>query len=205
MARYSGPVCKLCRNEGLKLFLKGERCDTPKCAIDRRHYPSGQHGQARKKLSEYAIQLREKQKVRRAYGLLEKQFRRSFEEASRKKGVTGTVMFQRLEARLDNIFYRSGLVSSRAQGRQLIMHGHILVDNKKVTIPSYIMKPGQVISIREKSKPLLKLLQEGRKPPVPHWLEANSEELTAKFIQLPEREDIDKTFKEQLIIEYYSR
>lgn len=205
MARYSGPVCKLCRNEGLKLFLKGERCDTPKCAIDRRHYPSGQHGQARKKLSEYAIQLREKQKVRRAYGLLEKQFRRSFEEASRKKGVTGTVMFQRLEARLDNIFYRSGLVSSRAQGRQLIMHGHILVDNKKVTIPSYIMKPGQVISIREKSKPLLKLLQEGRKPTVPHWLEANSEELTAKFIQLPEREDIDKTFKEQLIIEYYSR
>jgi small subunit ribosomal protein S4 len=205
LARYKDSVCKLCRNEGMKLFLKGERCDSPKCAISRRPYGSGQHGQARKKLSEYAIQLREKQKVRRTYGLLEKQFYHNFQVAVHQKGVTGVLMFQRLESRLDNVVYRSGLVASRPQSRQLIRHGHFLVNGKKVDIPSYIVRINDVISVREKSKILFRNLNEGRKPVVPHWMETDFEKFQVTFRGLPEREDIDQTIKEQLIIEYYSR
>jgi small subunit ribosomal protein S4 len=206
LARYRESVCKICRNEGQKLFLKGERCDTPKCAISRRSYGSGQHGQARKKLSEYGIQLREKQKVKRTYGLLEKAFRRSFEAAVHAKGVTGTVMFQRLESRLDAILFRSGLVPSRAQARQLIRHGHFLVNGRRVDIPSYLVKPGQTITVAEKSQALVKSLISGtRRPEAAHWMEVDYDALRVLFRALPEREDIDHTIREQLIIEYYSR
>ncbi len=207
MARYRESVCKLCRNEGQKLFLKGSRCDTPKCAIERKNYPSGQHGQARRKLSEYAIQLREKQKVRRTYGLLEKQFRRYYQKSVRMPGVTGTVMFQLIEARLDNVVYRSGLVPSRAQARQLILHGHFAVNGQKVNIPSYQTKVGDIITtFKEKDKTLIKSLTEGGSvPPTPRWLEVDRDNAVIRVMAKVEREDVDATIKEALIIEYYSR
>ena len=205
MARYRESVCKLCRNEGQKLYLKGSRCDTPKCAISRRSYGSGQHGNARKKLSEFAVQLREKQKLRRTYGMLEKPFRRNYETAIRLRGVTGTLMLQRLEARFDNVVYRSGLVPSRALGRQLIQHGHFLINGHKVDIPSYLIKPGDVVSVRERSKGVFNALLEGRSPTTPHWMELDAPKLTLVYKQEPERADLDQSVKELLITEYYSR
>lgn len=199
MARYRGSVTKQARNSG------GTLDGYPKTDNLRRPYPSGQHGQARKKLSEYAIQLREKQKVRRTYGLLEKQFRKVYAYATSRKGVTGTILLQRLEMRLDNIFYRSGLAISRPQARQIIVHGHVLVNGQKVNVPSYLMKPGDIITIRERSKEMVKNLQEGRSPHVPNWIETDAKNLMAKFVSVPEREEMDQTINEQLIIEYYSR
>ena len=201
MARYRGSVTKLSRNEGVGLD------GFPKCAVLKRPYGSGQHGQARKKLSEYALQLREKQKVKRTYGLLEKQFRRNYAISIRKKGVTGTIMLQRLEARLDSILYRSTLANSRPQSRQLIAHGHILINGKKTDIPSYILKAGDVITVRERSKAFFKSLQPLRRAvaDIPVWLNVDTEALTVTVNALPEREEIDRTFKEALIIEFYSR
>ncbi len=207
MARYTDSVCKLCRNEGEKLFLKGSRCYTTKCAIDRRRYGSGQHGQDRKKQTEFALQLREKQKVRRSYGVLEKQFSGYMEEASRQKKVpTGLRLLQLLESRLDNIAHKSGMVPSRAQARQLILHGHFTVNGKKVNVPSYRLRPGDIVSVSEPSVKLIKALIEAN--PVagqPRWLNADLENLKASIINLPEREDLDQSIKEALIVEYYSR
>jgi small subunit ribosomal protein S4 len=205
LARYRESVCKLCRNEGVKLYLKGSRCDTPKCAISRRSYGSGQHGNARKKLSEYAIQLREKQKLRRTYGILEKQFRRNYETAVKLRGVTGTLMLQRLEARFDNIVYRSGLIPSRAMARQLIRHGHFLINGKKVDIPSYLLKPSDTITVRERSVSIMRAMLEGRAPSAPHWMALTVDNLTLVYSQHPERVDLDQTTKELLVTEYYSR
>lgn len=205
MARYRDSKCKLCRNEGVKLFLKGSRCDTPKCAIERRAYPSGQHGQARKKLSEYAVQLREKQKVRRLYGLQEKQFRRYYAKAARMTGVTGTLMFQLMEARLDNVIYRAGIAPSRAEGRQLILHGHFLVNGHKVNIPSYQLRIGDIITVREKSRALITERAAISTAPAPRWLEVDKNNLSVKVNAKVEREDVDPTLKEALIVEYYSR
>lgn len=199
MARFRGSIVKQSRNEGT--YLGGE----PKKAFLKRSYPGGQHGQARKKLSEYAIQLREKQKIKRSYGLLEKQFRRNYEIAVNKKGVTGTVMLQRLESRLDNIIFRSGLAATRRQARQIVAHGHLLVDGKKCDIPSYLVKPGQVVTIRERSKEFITNLQAGRSPIVPDWLTTDNTALKVVVGGLPERHDIDQTFNEQLVIEFYSR
>ena len=207
MSRYTDSVCKLCRNEGVKLFLKGSRCYTTKCAIERRRYGPGQHGQDRKKQSEYASQLREKQKVRRFYGVLERQFASYMDEATRQKKVpTGLKLLQLCESRLDNVLHRSGLVPSRAQARQMILHGHFLVDGKKQTVASFRLKPNQVVSVTEKSKKLVKELIESNPAPVaPNWLNANLENLTASIINPPAREDLDQTIKEALIVEYYSR
>lgn len=207
MSRYTDSVCKLCRNEGVKLFLKGSRCYTTKCAIERRRYGPGQHGQDRKKQSEFALQLREKQKVRRFYGVFERQFSSYMEEATRQKKVpTGLKLLQLCESRLDNVLHRSGLVPSRAQARQMILHGHFLVDGKKQTVASFRLKPNQVVSVAEKSKKLVKELIESNPAPVaPNWLNANLENLTASIINPPAREDLDQTIKEALIVEYYSR
>lgn len=207
MARYKDSVCKLCRNEGVKLFLKGSRCYTTKCAIERRRYGPGQHGQDRKKQSEYALQLREKQKVRRFYGVLERQFSDYYEQANAQKKVpTGLKLLQLLESRLDNIVHRSGMIPSRAQARQLILHGHITVDGKRVTVPSFQLKAGQVVSVHEGSKKLVKEIIEGSPSPVaPNWMTANLENLTASIINMPAREDLDQTIREALIVEYYSR
>jgi small subunit ribosomal protein S4 len=207
LARYTDSVCKLCRNEGVKLFLKGSRCYTTKCAIERRRYGPGQHGQDRKKQSEYALQLREKQKVRRSYGVLERQFSAYMEEASKQKKVpTGLRLLQLCESRLDNIVYRSGVVPSRAQARQLILHGHITVNGKKVTIPSYQIKPKEVVGVAEKSKKLIREVIEANPAPVaPNWMQANLEALETSVINPPSREDLDQTIKEALIVEYYSR
>lgn len=207
MARYTDSVCKLCRNEGVKLFLKGSRCYTTKCAIERRRYGPGQHGQDRKKQSEFALQLREKQKVRRYYGVLERQFSAYMEDASKQKKVpTGLRLLQLCEARLDNIVYRSGVVPSRAQARQLILHGHITVNGKKVQIPSYQVKPKEVVGVSEKSKKLIREVIEANPAPVaPNWMLANLETLEASVINPPSREDLDQTIKEALIVEYYSR
>lgn len=207
MARYTDSVCKLCRNEGTKLFLKGSRCYTTKCAIERRRYGPGQHGQDRKKQSEYALQLREKQKVRRFYSVLERQFSAYFEVASKQKKVpTGLKLLQLLESRFDNILFRSGMVASRAQGRQLILHGHFTINGKRVSVPSVELKPGHVISVQEDSKKLIKQLIESNPSPVaPNWMSVNLENLTASIVNLPAREDLDATIKEALIVEYYSR
>jgi len=207
LARYTDSVCKLCRNEGTKLYLKGSRCYTTKCAIERRRYGPGQHGQDRKKLSEFATQLREKQKVRRFYGVLEKQFSAYMEEASRQKKVpTGLKLLQLCESRLDNIVHRSGLLPSRAQARQMILHGHILVDGKKATVPSYQIKPTQKISVHENSKKLIRgIIEASPTAGAPNWLAANLETLEASLINPPAREDLDQTIKEALIVEYYSR
>jgi len=207
LAKYTESVCKLCRNEGEKLFLKGSRCYTTKCAIDRRRYGTGQHGQDRKKQSEYALQLREKQKVRRTYGVMERQFASYFDDANRQKKVpTGLRLLQLLESRLDNIVHRSGMVPSRAQARQLILHGHFEVDGRKVTIASYSLRPGQVVSVAEKSKKLIKtVIESNPSAGAPKWLNADLESLKASIINLPAREDLDQTIKEALIVEYYSR
>ena len=208
MARYTDSVCRLCRNEGEKLFLKGSRCYSVKCAIERRRYGTGQHGQDRKKQSEYAVQLREKNKLRRSFGILEGQFAGYFEQANKQKKVpTGLRLLQFLEQRLDNILFRSGLIPSRAQARQLILHGHFLVDGKKVNVPSYLLKPGEVVTVAEGSKELIAKLVENTpmagQPPA--WLLSDREQQKAGIVNLPSREDLDQNIREALIVEFYSR
>ena len=208
MARYTGPVCRLCRKEGIKLYLKGERCYSDKCALDRRAYPPGQHGQRRIKLTEYGMQLREKQKARRFYGVLEGQFRNYYEKAERQPGIAGENLLQLLEGRLDNVVYRLGFGDSRAQARQLVLHNHFTLNGKKVNIPSLQVKVGDVITLKEKSKksPVINQLVEnlGQKTP-PSWLELDADNLSGKVVTLPKRDEIDLPIKEQLIIELYSR
>lgn len=208
MARYTGSVCRQCRREGTKLFLKGDRCYSDKCAITKRHTPPGMHGQGRKKQSEYGIQLREKQKVRRAYGVLESQFRKYYDVAANMHGVTGDNMLQLLERRLDNVAYRLNFGESRPMARQLVTHGHIRVNGKKVDIASYQVKVGDVITLRDKTRDieLFKTLREqGASCTIPKWLELDAETLTGKVVALPQRDDIDLTIEEHLIVEFYSR
>ncbi|TYP50333.1 30S ribosomal protein S4 [Thermosediminibacter litoriperuensis] len=208
MARYTGPVCRLCRREGMKLYLKGERCYTPKCAIDRRGYAPGQHGQMKRKLSEYGLQLREKQKAKRIYGVLERQFKIYFEEAIRRKGVTGENLLRLLECRLDNVVYRLGFAKSRTQARQIVRHGHIEVNGRKVTIPSYQVRQGDVIAVREKSRSLdffKEMAEAGKARIVPEWLSVNYDTLTGEVVRMPNREDIDVPIQEHLIVELYSK
>ena len=206
MARYKDEQCRICRREGQKLFLKGSRCYSDKCSVTRRNY--AQHGQKRTKLSEYGTQLREKQKTKSFYGVGEKQFRGYFEMASNKKGITGTNLLQILETRLDNVVYRLGFGSSRPQARQIVTHGNVEVNGKKVDIASYLVKPGDVISIREirKDNPVIKAnIEAGATRPVPEWLELNSEKLSGKVVRLVNREEIDLPVEEHLIVELYSK
>ncbi len=210
MARYRGAVCRLCRRAGEKLFFKGYRCYTDKCAIERRRYAPGQHGQMRIKLSDYAIQLREKQKVKRTYGLLERQFRNYFRNAARKKGVTGEKLLQFLELRLDNIVYRMGFASSRQQARQLVRHGHFLVNGKRVNIPSYRVKEGETVELTTSAReiPVVKesvARVEHGGIPLPEWLEVDVAAFKGKLRHVPLREDIPLDAKEQLIVELYSK
>ena len=208
MARYTGSVCRLCRREGQKLFLKGDKCYSQKCVFGHRPTPPGQHGQARqRKQSEYGIQLREKQKARRAYGVLETQFHRYYEKASNMKGVTGENLLQLLERRLDNVVYRAGFATSRAQARQFVLHGHIYVNGEKVDRASYLVRAGQDISLRPRSREIdrFKALREGTGRILPKWLTFDPDSLTAKVAALPLREDIDLTLQEHLIVELYSR
>ena len=201
-------MCRLCRRENLKLFLKGERCYTEKCAYDRRNYPPGQHGQARKKFSDYGTQLREKQKVKRMYGILENQFRNIFKEADRQKGITGETLLSLLERRLDNIIYRLGFANSRNEARQLVRHNHFLVNQSKVSIPSYLVKPGDVIELREKSKKVVRILEalEGvARRGVPQWLELDKDQMKGSVKGLPAREDITIPIQEKLIVELFSK
>ena len=206
MAKYTCADCRQCRREGQKLFLKGERCTSKKCAMERRPVPPGQHGQGRKKASEYSVQLREKQKAKRAYGLLEKQFHSYYEEAERMRGVTGENMLALIERRLDNVVYRMGIGASRAQCRQIVNHGHITVNGKRVDIPSYQVKLGDVIAVNEakKDNAIFKELR-GARIVMPKWLEFDTETLVGKIIDNPKREDIDLNINEQLIVELYSK
>jgi small subunit ribosomal protein S4 len=208
LARYKDSVCRLCRRENLKLFLKGERCYTDKCAIERRNYPPGQHGQARKKFSEYSIQLREKQKVKRMYGLLENQFRRTFVEAARIKGITGETLLVLLERRLDNVAYRLGFASSRPEARTLVRHGHVMVNGKKVNIPSYVVDVGDVIAVKEKSRQATRVLSalEGvQRRGLPDWAELDRDTYSGRIKLLPTRSDITMPINEKLIVELYSK
>ena len=208
MARYTGPVCRLCRREGTKLFLKGERCLTGKCAIDRRSTAPGQHGAANKKMREYGLQMREKQKTRRYYGVLEKQFVNYFEEADRKEGMTGENLIGLLERRMDNVVYRMGFAASHKEARQLVLHGHFTVNGKKVNIPSLIIKAGDVIAVKEASRDSVKfkaLAESAAAANAPKWLEVKAEAMTATVLALPAREDVDFDFNEQLIVELYSK
>lgn len=208
MARYTDAVCRLCRREGQKLFLKGDRCYTDKCAIDRRQYPPGQHGQGRAKTSEYGTQLREKQKAKRYYGVLENQFSNYFDIAQKMKGKTGENLLALLERRMDNTVYRLGFAMSRAEARQLVLHGHFTVDGRKVNIPSFIVKPGMVVALKEGSRNLDKFksvieANSFRQPP--KWLDYDAGTLSAKVVGMPTREDIDLPVQEQLIVELYSK
>ncbi|MDY7040533.1 MAG: 30S ribosomal protein S4 [Chloroflexota bacterium] len=212
MARYVGPVCKLCRREGEKLFLKGERCLSAKCALERRSYPPGMHGREsqfrRGRASEYSLQLREKQKVRRIYGVLERQFRRYYQEAVRRKGLTGENLLVILESRLDSVVYRLGFARSRAQARQLVRHGHFQLNGRRVSIPSVLLKPGDELSVSQRSRQLVlfkdveKLLDEQA---VPNWLSLDISNLAGRVLNLPTREEIAPSINEHLIVEYYSR
>lgn len=212
MARYTEPVCRLCRREGEKLYLKGSRCLTPKCAFERRGFAPGQHGPGgrsrRMKASDYSLQLREKQKMRRIYGVLEAQFRRYFQEALKRRGVTGSELLILLERRLDNVVYRLGLAPSRAAARQLVAHAHLNLNGHPIDIPSYLVKPGDVITVRESSRSLTyfkQLAADKDTPPTPAWLRMDRSTLTGEVLALPKREDIDVPLKEQLVVEYYSR
>ena len=208
MARYTGATCRLCRREGQKLFLKGDRCFTDKCAFVRRSYAPGQHGANKKKISGYGVQLREKQKTKAFYGVSEKQFRKYFEMASNSKGITGEVLLQILESRLDNVVYRLGLASSRAQARMQVTHGAFEVNGQKVDIPSYLVKAGDVIAVREirKDNGTIKLsAEENASRPVPAWLEKDAENLSGKVIKLASRDEIDLPVEEHLIVELYSK
>ena len=208
MARYTDAVCRLCRREGQKLFLKGARCYSDKCSVGKRQYAPGQHGQGRKKLSEYGIQLREKQTAKRYYGVLESQFEKYFDMASNKKGITGENLLQILESRLDNVVYRLGFALSRPEARQLVRHGHFTVDGHKVNIPSYLVKPGAVITIKETSRSLPKMkaiLEQTDGKVIPKWLDLDRNTLQAKVVNLCDREDIDLDVQEHLIVELYSK
>ncbi len=208
MARYTGSVCRLCRREGTKLFLKGEKCFSQKCPVAKRPTPPGQHGQARqRKMSEYGTQLREKQKARRAYGLMESQFKRTYDRATSMRGVTGELLLQLLERRLDNVVYRAGLAPSRAAARQLVNHGHFQVNGQKVDIPSYCVDVNDVITVRATSKENtpFKAAREGSPRILPKWLDVNADQLTATVSALPGREDIDFALQENMIVEFYSR
>jgi small subunit ribosomal protein S4 len=211
MARYTGPVCRLCRREGQKLFLKGTRCSTEKCAVSRRTFAPGQHGQGqmRKKVSNYGTQLREKQKVKRIYGLLEAQFRHYFRIAARSKGVTGIMLLQLLERRLDNVVFRMNLATSRSEAREIVQHGFVYVNDKRVDIPSYTVKVGNVITVKTKKEPTIKMLKERREALmdrlIPKWLEVDKTEFKAKVIDVPTKEDIGFPIQEQLIVELYSK
>ena len=208
MARYTESVCRLCRRENLKLFLKGERCYTDKCAIERRNYPPGQHGQGRPKFSEDSIQLREKQKVKRIYGLVESQFRRTFDQASRIKGITGETLLVFLERRLDNVTYRLGFASSRAEARLLVRHGHILINGKRVNIPSYQVRVGDVVSVKEQRRQMGRILtaMEGaQRRGVPEWAELDRDNCSGRIKILPTRSDITMPINEKLIVELYSK
>ena len=208
MARYTDAVCRLCRREGQKLFLKGDRCYTDKCAADRRPHPPGQHGQGRTKTSEYGTQLREKQKAKRYYGVLERQFRGYFDQAHKRRGKTGENLLAILESRLDNTVYRLGFAMSRAEARQLVLHGHFLINGRKVNIPSFQVKPGMIISLKEKSRSLGKfrsVIEANAFRQPPGWLEYDPNALVAKVTAVPSRDDIDMPIEEQLIVEHYSR
>ncbi len=205
MARYTDASCRLCRREGDKLFLKGQRCYSNKCSVARRSFAPGQHGQGRKKVSEYGVQLREKQKTKRFYGLLEKQFHSTFERADRLKGKTGDNLLALLELRMDNVVYRMGFAASRAEARQLVTHGHFVVNGKKMDIPSITMKVGDVVAVRESSRKSPKFVDLTNVRPVPAWLSFNAETLTGTLVQLPTREDVDIQVKETLIVELYSK
>lgn len=209
MARYIGPVCKLCRREGEKLFLKGERCYTAKCALEKRNYPPGDHGRMRRRReSDYARQLRAKQRARRIYGVLERQFRRYYRMALKSRGLTGLTLLQILESRLDNVVYRLGFASSRNQARQLVSHGHFLVNGRRTDVPSMLLKPGDVIEVREGSRDTAffkNLAAEAEARPHPAWLSRDLKALKARVERLPERAEIDGSLDEQLIVEYYSR
>jgi small subunit ribosomal protein S4 len=209
MARYIGPVCRLCRREGMKLFLKGERCYTEKCAIEKRNFAPGQHGKIRKaKLAGYGLQLREKQKVKRIYGVLEDQFRGYFETADRTRGITGEVLLQLLERRLDNVVYRLGLATSRPQARQLVRHGHFQVNGRKVDIPSYSVRPGDVITVipRSQKNPVIEHAKEEVKGRgIPEWLSFDPASTTGRVVSMPTREQINLPVQEQLIVELYSK
>jgi small subunit ribosomal protein S4 len=208
VARYTGAVCRLCRREGLKLFLKGERCYTDKCAIERRNYPPGEHGQGRPKFSEYSVQLREKQKLRRMYGVLEGQFRRYFHMADRGKGVTGETLLQLLERRLDNIVYRIGFATSRSEARQLVRHGHFRVNGRKVDIPSYLVRAGDAVSVRERSQKVSRIqeaLELAQRRGIPDWLEVDPQTFSGRVKTLPMRSDLTMPINEKLVVELYSK
>jgi small subunit ribosomal protein S4 len=208
MARYTGADCRLCRREGIKLFLKGDRCYSDKCAVEKRPYPPGMAGKKRPRDSEYRVQLREKQRAKRMYGLLEKQFRGYYTVASAQKGITGENLLRLLESRLDNVVYRLGFAKSRDEARQVVRHGHITINDRRVDIPSYRVRPGEVIAVRTKSKDLLVIktaLIASEKIEVPGWLEVDIEKLQGKVLSLPTREQIDAPVREQLIVELYSK
>jgi small subunit ribosomal protein S4 len=207
MARYTGPVCRLCRREKMKLFLKGPKCDSMKCPIERRPYPPGDHGRGRIRESEYMIQLREKQKARRIYGVLEKQFRRLYEEATRQKGITGENLLRMLETRLDSVVFRAGFAASRNQGRQLVRHGHVSVNGKRVTIPSYQVRKGDMVELRQKAQNMIVIRHnlDTLDRSVPPWLEVEGSGMKATVRDLPMREHIDVPVREQLIVELYSK
>jgi len=206
MARYTGAVCRLCRREGMKLNLKGDRCFTDKCAFSRRGYAPGQHGQSKKKMSNYGLQLREKQKAKRIYGILESQFRRYYDKADKLRGITGENLLKLLEVRLDNVVYRLGYGNSRQEARQLVTHGHFLVDGKKVDIPSYSLTANQIVSASAKSRATEKFKVFAENPKtLPNWLSADLEKFEGKVIAIPSREDIDVPVNETLIVELYSK
>ncbi len=209
MARYIGPVCRLCRREGMKLFLKGERCYTEKCAIEKRNFVPGQHGKARKaKMAGYGVQLREKQRVKRIYGVLENQFRRYFESAARQRGITGELLLQMLERRLDNVVYRLGFSTSRAQARQLVRHGHFSVNGRTVDVPSFQVREGDIVGVRERSRKapaVLHAMDEVKGRGIPEWLELQAEQMSGRIVSLPSRAQINLPVQEQLIVELYSK
>ena len=208
MARYTASACRICRRENLKMYLKGDRCYTDKCAIERRPYPPGQHGQGRVKFSGYGTQLREKQKVKRMYGLLESQFRGSFHRAAHAKGKTGETLLQLLELRLDNVVFRMGFADTRAEARQLVRHGHFTVNGKRVNIPSYVVKPGDTIEVAEKAKAQLRVkaaAEAAESRGIPEWLEVDAKGLKGKFKALPQRTELPQNINEHLVIELYSK
>jgi small subunit ribosomal protein S4 len=208
MARYTGPVCRLCRRQGIKLFLKGERCFTPKCAVERRPTPPGDHGQRRRKISEYGEHLKEKQKARAIYGVLERQFRKHFDDAKRQPGATGENLLRLLESRLDNVVYRLGLADDRNQARQLVTHGHIQLNGRRTDIPSALVRQGDTISVssRAQQTEYFKIVKDTlAKKSVPRWLELEAAQLSGRVLSLPSREEIETNINEQLIVEFYSR
>jgi small subunit ribosomal protein S4 len=208
MARYTGPLCRLCRREGEKLFLKGTRCQTEKCGVERRKYPPGQHGQGRGKLSDYGLQLREKQKVRRIYGIMERQFRLYFEKAASMKGVTGEVLLQLLERRLDAAVFRMGFAANRREARQLVKHGHFLVNGRSADIPSYLLKPGDTVAVKASSREnalIVENLSIAEHRGIPDWIQFDAQDLKGTFVRIPARDEIQLPVQEQLIVELYSK